>query len=135
MSTLSNTIMQLVRKEKWLARQIGTAIEISRVFLGKPIRVQLIPIGKDKVQVVFPSYLFQSSISFFAPQEPEVRFCRDKRLLRYLIKSLKKSQLWQYVENKDFVIINAVNKNVTNAKLNKEYNALMADVEVKQIQN
>lgn len=121
----SDKILSLIRAERWLARKAGRTIEISRIFCGKPVTVQLILSSNNGIRVVFPSYLFNSSISFFTPTEPETRFCRNKQLLKSLIRALKKSALWKYVENKDFIQINRFNKIASKTKVRKEFDSMM----------
>lgn len=98
----------LLNENLSLTRKIGQDIEIVKKINGRPITAKLISIG-SKYKLIFPNYIFHSSISHFAPAEDEKRMCRNKKVLISIIETLKKTGMWEYVENKDFLVVNKHN--------------------------
>jgi len=114
-------ILQILRKERgWLLRVKGSDLEMIRTFNGRPVTLLLESQGGGRYHLVFPSYIFHSTISHFAPSEEEHRFCRNKNLLASVVKVLKRSALWDRLENKDFMVVNTANNRSNKAKLRSE---------------
>lgn len=85
-------------------------IKIIKKGVGHPVTVLLEPAGRNKYNLKFPTYTFVSHVSHFSPKEEEHRFCRNKHVLFSVIKDLKKVDLWDKVQNKDFLRVNPNNK-------------------------
>jgi len=115
-------LVERLRQEKyWLLDQVSqNEISLVKSMGGKVITIRLLRTGNNKYKVIFPSYIFHSQISHFAPKEDEHRNCRNKVLLMSLIKVLKRSLIWDYVDNQDFLTINDHNKKANKSKLQKE---------------
>jgi len=120
-------VLQALRGQRgWLVRAKGTNLELIRNFNGRPVTLFLNPAGHGKYHLRFPSYIFQSTISHFAPTEDERRFCRNKDLLGAVIKVLKRSELWKHIENQNFMIVNPANSRSDKTKLRTELESLRA---------
>ena len=119
-------LVDQLRKEKhWLLEKVSRdEIRLARTINGRPVTIRLLKIG-DKYRVVFPSYIFQSRISHFAPMEEELRNCRNRAILISLIKLLRRSAIWEYVINQDFMTVNRYNEKSNKRKLRKELRELI----------
>jgi len=120
-------INELLKEKYWLVRENSTGIQLVRNINGKPVMVNLRKEpGNKKYHLIFPSYIFQSSISHFSPSENEFRFCRNKKILISLVKILKKSAAWNLINNKDFIAINSANRKSNKDRIRKELEDLYA---------
>lgn len=92
----------------WLVEEKAKRkIELTRTVGDRVVTVELTPgTTAGKVHLSFPSYLFQSKISHWAPTEEETRLTRNKNVLISLVKTLRRSAVWKFVENKDFIQVN-----------------------------
>lgn len=123
--TLDESIKTLKRERSWLVRQKGKNIELVRNINGRPIFITLEKNGPgNKFHLVFPSYIFHSHNAHFGPSTNEVRMCRNKALLRSLIKTLKKSAVWDMIDNQGFLIVNGDNSKSDKKTLKKELKEL-----------
>lgn len=122
MKSLNDSIRALKREQKWLVRQKGKDIELARTINGRPIFITLEKKGrrKNRFHLVFPSYIFHSHNAHFGPSTEEVRVCRNKALLRSLIKTLKKSCVWDMIDNQGFLVVNDDNARSDKQSLKKE---------------
>jgi len=112
---------RLHREKYWLPEKAGKdEIRLAREVNGKVVTLRLIRAGKEKYHLVFPSYLFNSKISHFSPADDEYRFCRNKTVLMSLLKMLRRSLLWNYISNRDFLVVNDHNEKSSKSKLRKE---------------
>ena len=104
-------IIQKLKKERfWTVRERGRSLELAKSVNGRMVIVALLYQPKTrKYTLVFPSYVFQSAISHFGPVTEEVRFCRNKSMLFSLIRMLKRSAIWKYLDNQTFLTINVHN--------------------------
>lgn len=102
-------LAKTLRNEKfWLVGEKVSKIELTRTVSNRVVTVELTPgITAGKIHLSFPSYLFQSRISHFAPKGgSETRLTRNKGILSSLVKMLRHSAVWEFVENKDFIEVN-----------------------------
>lgn len=108
MSKFLKSLAKTLRNERfWLVGEKATKIELTRTVGDRVVTVELTPgTTAGKVHLSFPSYLFQSRISHWAPKEEEVRLTRNKSILTSLVKTLRRSAAWKVIENKDFVQVN-----------------------------
>lgn len=107
--TKKRAVEALTNEKHWLVREVSGGIELVRNISGKAVTVTLRSNGHGQYDLVFPSYIFQSTISHFSPSRAEVRFCRNKQLLFSLIKVLKRSAAWKFISNKEFMVVNDQN--------------------------
>ena len=110
---------------RWLIspKVSSESISLFKFFSCKVISVVLRRESEGYV-IKFPDYIFESSISHFAPAEEEKRLCRNKTMITSLIKMLKRVNLWDSVSNKDFLRINKNNKRSSKKDLKKELTSL-----------
>ena len=117
---------RLRQEEHWLIEKASAnEIQLVKSSCGRIVTIRLLRTSRNKYHVVFPSYLFVSRISHFAPTEEEHRNCRNKNILKSLIKMLKRSLVWDYIENQDFLTINDHNEKSNKRELRKELNELL----------
>jgi hypothetical protein len=125
MARRESAVSKLRKEKKWLVREVGRDIELIRMLSGKPIVISLRrQTGKKKFQLEFPSYIFHSTISHFSPAVDEVRFCRNKALLKSLVKTLKRSAVWRMVDNQQFMVLNADNPRSDKRSVKKQLKEL-----------
>lgn len=105
--TMKKLAKALHAERFWLVGEKATKIELSRTVGDRVVTVELTPgTVQGKVHLSFPSYLFQSKISHWSPTEDEIRLTRSKSILTSLVKTLRRSIVWDFVENKDFIKVN-----------------------------
>jgi hypothetical protein len=86
-------------------------IEIIKYDRVKEITITLLYDSMDDTfELQEPVYQFYSKISFYDFKRPESRWTRDKGLLFSIIRNLKRSGFWEKISNKDFLIVNTLNK-------------------------
>lgn len=123
--TLNESIKTLKRERKWLVRQRGKNLELARTINGRPVFVTLEKSGRgNHFHLAFPSYLFHSHNAHYGPATNEVRMCRNKLMLRSLIKALKKSAVWGMIDNQGFMVVNSDNVRSDKKSLKKELKEL-----------
>lgn len=123
--TLRESIKILKRERKWLVRQRGRNIELARTINDRPVFINLEKAGRgNRFQLAFPSYIFHSHNAHFGPATNEVRMCRNKLLLRSLIKALKRSAVWGMIDNRGFLVVNPDNASSDKDRLKKELKEL-----------
>ena len=121
--TITNVLKELRKQSGWVVRVRGTTLELVRSFNGRPVTI-LLTYSRGKYRIRFPSYIFNSTISHFAPNEPESRFCRNKALLTSVVGVLKRSAVWACIDNKDFMVVNSANKKADKSRLRTELQSL-----------
>jgi hypothetical protein len=86
----------------------------------KEISIKLFFNQKAKTfEVQAPTYKYYSRISHYDYNRTERRWLRRKDYLFELIKQLKFCGLWEWVSNKDFIVVNSFNQNTDHKKLLK----------------
>ena len=126
--TVETVVRELRKQSGWMVRVKGSNLELIRTFSGRPITLLLTSV-RGKFRLKFPTYIFNSRISHFAPSEPENRFCRNKTLLTMAVKMLKRSTVWDCIENKNsFMVINSANIKADKSRLRTELQSLHAYV-------
>jgi hypothetical protein len=90
---------------------------MTKEFHNRPITIRLEKRKADEYHLVFPSYVFISSISHFTSTEDEMRYCRNKVLLLNVLRTLKETGAWTYIVNKQFVKVNNYNENSNKEEL------------------
>jgi hypothetical protein len=108
----------------------GNEIILSRVFnrkTNRPISVVLTRNATTNRYTIDPcGSEYTSSASHFEYRgDVEFRWTRDKRVLKYLIDTLKAIKCWDRIENKDFLKVNDRNKKSKKDRLDKELNLMM----------
>ena len=118
-------IQKTQRSGYFLVEELNTGgYRLSRSIGGKPIAFILEqPLGHAMggFWIKPPAYIFKSKISFFDFCEDENRWTRNKQIITALLKLLRCSGIWRYIENKTFF---EVNKNTTKATQKKAVDEL-----------
>jgi len=112
---INNSIHEMAA-EGWLRKPGESKLNFFKAFGHKNLRVikiSLIPDG-DMLRLVHPKYEHHCRTSYFISSEGEQRMTLNKVYLESVIRSLKNSELWERVVNRDFLVVNGDNK-----KLNK----------------
>lgn len=68
--------------------------------------------SNNTLEIHAPDYRYLSKISHFDFKRAERRWTRSKDQILPLIKDLQSCGLWDYVSNKDFLIVNTLNNRV-----------------------
>lgn len=105
---------------------IGNSLKITREYASRPVMVDITYIN-GKFSLSFPNYLFRSKISHFAPTTKEMRYCCNKAVIFSLIRLLKRSRVWNYVDNKDFIQVNDKNEGSNKKALSKALDNLLGE--------
>lgn len=125
-SNMSEILKAIDKEKKWLKKKRGASIELYRVVNGKPLSVFLhYRESSQKFEISFPNYVFESKVSYFAPKQEERRLCRNKVAIASVIKVLRKSALWRFISNKDFVVVNESNKRVSRTRIRRELDKIL----------
>lgn len=74
----------------------------------------------NTLEIQAPTYKFYSKISHFDYNQSERRWSRDKNIIFKIIRCLKASGLWDFISNKDFIVVNEHNKNSNHKQLLKD---------------
>jgi hypothetical protein len=124
---IMNNIVERLKSDKFWLLEKASKDDISLVksIGGRVVTIRLSRIDKDKYKVIFPSYIFTSKVSHFAPTENEYRNCRNRNIILSLVKLLKRTQIWNNIENKDFFTINEENEKSNKSQLRKELTELL----------
>jgi len=64
------------------------------------------------LEIQEPTYKYYSRISHYDFKRTERRWTRDKKIIFKLITDLKKCELWDFISNKNFLVVNNHNENV-----------------------
>jgi hypothetical protein len=88
-------------------------IEILKYDLNKEKSVKLFySSNTNTFEIQPPDFKHYSKISFYDYKKFERRWTRNKNFLFPLIKDLQRSGFWDFISNKDFLIINAYNDRI-----------------------
>lgn len=74
-----------------------------------------------------PDHQFVSKISYYDYNSPERRRTRNINYLFPLIKDLKACGLWDYISNKDLVVLNPLNTRASDSKRKKMLDLLLTE--------
>jgi hypothetical protein len=74
-----------------------------------------------------PNQKYFTKISYYDYSMPERRWTRSMGQIFPLIRDLKMCGLWDYISNKDLIIINQFNEKASPEKRKKVLNLLLAD--------
>lgn len=74
----------------------------------------------NSFEIQAPTYKYYSKISHYDYNRSERRWLRNKDFIFRIIRNLKASGLWDFVSNKDFIIVNEYNKNSNHRQLLKD---------------
>jgi len=86
-------------------------IEILKVFKDREISIKLFYNYDMKLfEIQPPDARYYSRISFYDFRKSERRWVRNRDILFSLILDLKRTGLWDYISNKDFLVVNNYNK-------------------------
>lgn len=103
-------LRQVYNTGKNVIRVEYPVIEVSLYTKDRETSVVLI---YDSVDGTFelqePVYRYFSKVSFYDFKRPEKRWTRNKGFLFSLIRNLKRSNLWEKISNKDFLVVNKSN--------------------------
>lgn len=115
-------LKKIYRRKKTFVAVNYPIVEITKYISDKEVSLKLFYFSeKNSFEMQPPDHRFYSRISHYDYKKIERRWTRDKSLLFPFIMDLKESGLWEYVSNKDIIIVNSFNKNTNTEKL---WNAL-----------
>jgi hypothetical protein len=121
----NNFVIALQQSSYFLVKRLNR----HSIQLVRRVKRQTISIILDETTTGFwirpPSYLFRSKISFFEYNEDETRWTRNKYLIYSIIKVLKKTQIWDAIENKDFFKVNENRPDIIRDKALKEMETIL----------
>jgi len=93
-------------------------LEVIKYFSHKEVSIKLFYSQIFNTFEIQPSsYQYYSKISYYDFKKPERRWARDKNDLFSFIRDLKKCDLWPYISNKDFLIVNSLNTKKSSKEL------------------
>jgi hypothetical protein len=81
--------------------------------------------GDGMYTIVPNGYVFTSVLSHWDYVGEERRLARHKGIITSFVRALKDVEMWDYIENQDFVQINTNNKKSNKGKVGSELKALM----------
>lgn len=104
------TLRQIHEVGKNIIKVDYPAIEISKYMKDREISVVLLYDSVDgTLELQEPVYRYYSKVSFYDFKRPEKRWTRNREFLFNLIRNLKRSNLWERISNKDFLVVNKSN--------------------------
>ena len=111
--TITDSLANVKKEGKYIIQKEGGGFSLSRKYCGKDIEIKLTPLEVVKnrkiYKVIFPTYLFTSRISHFAPVDEEKRLCRNKSLLLSFMKMANRTGLIKFID-RNFITVNEDNK-------------------------
>jgi hypothetical protein len=97
----------LAKQNQFLVNQQGSDIQICERVSHNPSTITLTPYGNNgKWYIQPPKYRFVSYNSFWDYVSPEDRMTRNKVTLSKFVEKLKKTGVWEHIENQEFIKIN-----------------------------
>ena len=94
-------------------------IEINIFERSRTVTFNLFYIHDQYLEIQVPTYRFLPKVSHYDFKAKEKRWIRDKAILFSFIKDLKYSGLWDFVINKDFLVVNENNEYFDKEKAEK----------------
>lgn len=126
--------LQSIRKEKhWNVMSSGNRIIVVRNYgsrFSNSISFSLIskqmPVTKKLgFFLEHPNYVFRNKISHFKSVKEDVRLSLNKAYLKSIISMLKKTGIWPFIINKNFLEVNNYNSRSDKGKVNHELKNLL----------
>lgn len=110
MDRLQKAVGELILNRNFTVAKQDVNIKLIKMFGKRPVVVLLERIPMGGFWIRNPSREDRSVNAFFDYPDTPTRVTRNKDLIKYLVKHLKKSLIWEFIENKDFFVINKHNK-------------------------
>lgn len=86
--------------------------------------------SSEGLKLVPPTYKFRGVNSHFDFKDvSEMRYYKNKQVIRKIVKALRGAGLWSHLVNPDFFIPNTGNTRMDRRKVDKEYKELLSEVE------
>ncbi len=107
---------------------VGSALILYKTYGGRQIRITLKKNDKGLFSMQ-SSYDYINRISHFTYSQSESRFNRNKVIIKSIVKYLKRSGVWQFVD-KSFLVLNENNSRLTSKRkrdLMEELRAMRKD--------
>ena len=101
-------------------------IEIVKFMRDKEVSTKL-SYGDSGLELHAPDQKYYSKISHYDFRTIERRWTRDKGYIFSTIRDLKFCGLWQYISNKDFLMVNTHNENADPKKLKTILKKIISD--------
>jgi len=108
----------LMGSKKFAVATRGRGFQLVKIVAGRPVSIFLDPTtaGNDSYWINPPSYIFHSPRSHYEYAEDERRMTRNKQVIMRLVQELQKTEVWEYIANKQFFTPNAHNKYLSENK-------------------
>lgn len=117
-NSLSGIVGQLLISRRFAVAKQGSDLLLKKVMNRKPVFIRLQKLDNNKYLIVEPSREDRSVSAFFDYPNTPMRVTRNKDIITLLVKELKETGMWEYIENPEFFMINENNK-TANAKVVK----------------
>jgi hypothetical protein len=122
--TLKKLAEALTEEGHFLTGIIGNKMRLNKTVNGRPVSVFITRIN-GKLSLEFPKYIFNSMCADYEPSDTELRYCRNKVLLFHLVRTLKRSRVWNYIDNKNFIKVNTHKKKSDKKSLEKRLHQIL----------
>jgi hypothetical protein len=110
------SIHELQMLSEFLVVRTSSGYRISKIINKKAVSLDLDLYGVDRFWIKPPAYIFKAKNSFFEFCEDENRWTRNKVIIENMVKSLKRTLVWELIENKNFFQVNENNKTLRSSK-------------------
>jgi hypothetical protein len=118
---------EMVKSQRFaVSRQGNGDIILTKMVAKRPVSVLLRAAEKRKgYWIEPPEREFTCTYSHFDYSQPEMRFVRRKTLMMHLVAQLRETNLWQFILNKGFVVVNEANSKMNKRVVRDQFNKMV----------
>jgi hypothetical protein len=114
-SALQAAVNKIIVGRKFTVSRQGKDITLVKMMGKRPVTINLIHMEGSSFWIDNPERDDRCVNSFLDYTITPKRVTRNKDLIRLVVKHLKETSLWNFIENKDFFTINKYNKKAKKA--------------------
>jgi hypothetical protein len=107
---LQAAVGQLIVSRKFTVARQGRDITLVKLVGKRPVTIMLKRLDGASFWIENPERDDRCVNSFLDYTTTPKRVTRNKDLIRFVVKYLKETSLWNFIENKDFFTVNKFNK-------------------------
>jgi len=112
---LQAAVNQMIISRKFTVARQGKDVTLVKMVGKRPVTIVLKYLEGSNFWIENPEREDRCMNSFLDYAVTPKRVTRNKDLIRLIVKHLKETSLWQFIENKDFFVINKFNRKAKKA--------------------
>ena len=121
---LQAAIGQLIIDRKFAVAKQGKDITLIKKVGKRPVTIKLERLDDGGFWIKNPEREDRCVNSFFDFSDTPMRVTRNKDLLMVVVRHLKETSMWEFIENKDFFCVNANNHKVSKKVVEQLYHSI-----------